>query len=88
VPEAYALARVQFRRQAFAKLVFLLPLMVRRHLRHSDGNSHVKVGLAGTFEWVILANLVPALPSSFSVMTPFIEQNRSQSRSSCAHLRC
>lgn len=75
VPAAYALARRDFLGKRLLLLLFLLPLMVPP-ITYGIPLATVmyKVGLAGTLNGVILANLIPALPFVILVMTPFIEQ--------------
>jgi putative spermidine/putrescine transport system permease protein len=75
VPAAYALARVDFPGKRFVMLAFLLPLLVPP-ITYGIPLATVlySVGLGGTLNGVILANLVPTVPFVVMVMTPFIEQ--------------
>ncbi|HEY8563871.1 MAG TPA: ABC transporter permease subunit [Beijerinckiaceae bacterium] len=75
VTAAYALARREFPGKRAVMLVFLLPLLVPP-ITYGIPLATVlyKLGLAGTFWGVVLANLVPTIPFVVLVMIPFIEQ--------------
>jgi putative spermidine/putrescine transport system permease protein len=75
VPASYTLARREFRGKNALLFIFLLPLMVPP-MTYGIPLATVmyKVGLAGTFPGVVLANMIPTVPFVILVMTPFIEQ--------------
>ncbi len=75
VTAAYALARRDFPGRRIAMLVFLLPLLVPP-ITYGIPLATVlyRLGLAGDFWGVVLANLVPTVPFVVLVMIPFIEQ--------------
>jgi putative spermidine/putrescine transport system permease protein len=75
LPAAYALARRDFKGKRLVMLLFLLPLMVPPMTYGIPlATLMYKVGLAGTFSGVVVANMIPAVPFVIFVMTPFIEQ--------------
>jgi len=75
LPAAYALARRDFKGKRLVTLLFLLPLMVPPMTYGIPlATLMYKMGLAGTFSGVVVANMIPAVPFVIFVMTPFIEQ--------------
>ncbi len=75
VPAAYTLARREFRGKRPLMLLFLLPLMVPPMTYGIPlATAMYKVGLAGTWGGVVLANMIPMVPFVILIMTPFIEQ--------------
>lgn len=75
VTAAYGLARRDFPGRRLAMLVFLLPLLVPP-ITYGIPLATVlyRLGLAGGFWGVVLANLVPTVPFVVLIMIPFIEQ--------------
>jgi putative spermidine/putrescine transport system permease protein len=75
VPAAYTLARRDFPGKRPLMLLFLLPLMVPPMTYGIPlATAMYKVGLAGTWGGVVLANMIPMVPFVILIMTPFIEQ--------------
>jgi len=75
VPAAYTLARREFPGKRPLMLLFLLPLMVPPMTYGIPlATAMYKVGLAGTWGGVVLANMIPMVPFVILIMTPFIEQ--------------
>jgi putative spermidine/putrescine transport system permease protein len=75
VPAAYALARRNFRGKSLVVGFLVLPLLVPPITYGIPlATMLYEYRLAGTLFGVILANLAPALPFVFLIMTPFIEQ--------------
>ena len=75
VPAAYALARRNFPGKQAVVLLFLLPLLIPP-ITFGIPLATVlyQAHLGGNMSGVILANLVPSVPSVVLVMIPFIEQ--------------
>lgn len=75
VPAAYAMARRNFPGKRLVMGLLLLPMLVPPVTFGIPlATVLYKVGVGGTINGVILANLVPALPFVVLVMIPFIEQ--------------
>ncbi|HEY0207910.1 ABC transporter permease [Acerihabitans sp.] len=75
VPAAYGLARRNFRGKSLVMALFLLPLLVPPITFGIPlATLLYRLGLAGTMNGVILANLVPTVPFVVVLMIPFIEQ--------------
>ncbi|WP_413736002.1 ABC transporter permease [Sodalis sp. RH21] len=75
VPAAYGLARRNFPGKSLVMVLFLLPLLVPPITFGIPlATLLYRLGLAGTMNGVILANLVPTVPFVVVLMIPFIEQ--------------
>ncbi|QWA09893.1 ABC transporter permease subunit [Sodalis ligni] len=75
VPAAYGLARRNFPGKSLVMALFLLPLLVPPITFGIPlATLLYRLGLAGTMNGVILANLVPTVPFVVVLMIPFIEQ--------------
>ena len=75
VPAAYGLARRNFPGKSLVMVLFLLPLLVPPITFGIPlATLLYRLGLAGTLNGVILANLVPTVPFVVVLMIPFIEQ--------------
>lgn len=75
VPAAYGMARRNFPGKSLVLVFFLMPLLVPPITFGIPlATLLYRLGLAGTMNGVILANLVPTVPFVVVLMIPFVEQ--------------